>query len=160
MGQYFQLVNLDRMEIAQLPGLMKAVERVTDVRAMGLVGYLLLQGPQDGTMFVGINADVDDIGPEELENIAPDRDPQSAVRIIESKKDIGEANEYAGRWAGDRVALVGDYDESGLYGDSSLTDITDGLVAEFTEFVGEEWWEGDHQDQVMRPDMVLTRDDE
>lgn len=29
--------------------------------------------------------------------------------------DLQDFNEFTGRWAGDRIVIIGDYDESGLY---------------------------------------------
>lgn len=49
MGQYFKLINVDKQEFVSLPGMMKAIERVTNPVAMGMVGYLLFEGPLDGT---------------------------------------------------------------------------------------------------------------
>lgn len=44
---------------------------------------------------------------------------------------------YAGRWAGDEVYLVGDYDESRLYQQtgSGYTNIAPGLVEEYNRFI-------------------------
>ena len=49
MGQYFKLLNVDEKEKVALPGGMKLLERVTNPVAMGMVGYLLFDGPLDGT---------------------------------------------------------------------------------------------------------------
>lgn len=49
MGQYHRLVNASTQEYVELPGLVKAIERITNPVAMGMVGYLLLEGPLDGT---------------------------------------------------------------------------------------------------------------
>jgi hypothetical protein len=169
MGQYFTLVNTDKNETVEPPGTMKAIERLTNKKAMGLIGYLVFQGPQDGTRFTAINSApleydeaVDALGEDYIgkrwENRYeedPERTAHDAGRIAASHKSIREANEYAGRWAGDGIALVGDYDDSGLYKAEDLTDITDPLIEEFVEFVGEDWWDGD-QDTVMRPDMVFN----
>jgi len=84
MGQYFQLRNVSRTESVELPGPMKAIERVTNPAAMGLIGYLLFEGPIDGT---GVG--------------------RTGLPAIET--------EYAGRWAGDDVRLVGDYADNDLY---------------------------------------------
>lgn len=132
MGQYFKLVNPDRKEYVTLPGPMKAIERLTNHHAMAAVGYLLLQGPQDGTAFTHMNADPDDWDYDRNERLAekgemmlldkerwenePERTAYQAGRVYQSHKDIAEANDYAGRWAGDTPVLVGDYDDSGLYG--------------------------------------------
>ena len=45
--------------------------------------------------------------------------------------------QYAGRWAGDEVYLVGDYDSSGLYdrAQKSYRDIARGLVREYNRFI-------------------------
>lgn len=50
MGQYFKLVNADRKEFVSLPGGMKLIERLTTPVAMGMVGFLLFEGPLDGTV--------------------------------------------------------------------------------------------------------------
>lgn len=46
---------------------------------------------------------------------------------------------YAGRWAGDRVYLVGDYDEGGLYHqveiDHRFKEISAGLADEYNRFI-------------------------
>jgi len=51
--------------------------------------------------------------------------------------DIQEAYKFAGRWAGDRIVLIGDYDESGLYHEAFETyrDISKDLVEEFNRFI-------------------------
>jgi hypothetical protein len=45
--------------------------------------------------------------------------------------------QFAGRWAGDEVYLIGDYDESGLYeiADSQYRNISQELTEEYNEFV-------------------------
>ena len=44
---------------------------------------------------------------------------------------------FAGRWAGDEVYLVGDYDDSNLYeiAQSEYRNISEGLAAEYNEFI-------------------------
>jgi hypothetical protein len=46
--------------------------------------------------------------------------------------------QYAGRWAGDEVYLVGDYDNSGLYKEATnnYTNIAKELVEEYNTFIG------------------------
>jgi hypothetical protein len=48
-----------------------------------------------------------------------------------------ENSQYAGRWAGDEIYLVGDYDESGLYeiASSEYKSIAEGLIKEYNEFI-------------------------
>lgn len=52
--------------------------------------------------------------------------------------DIEDEGEYCGYWAGDRIALVGDYDESGDYNKvetEKWTDISKGVAHEFNKFI-------------------------
>jgi len=51
--------------------------------------------------------------------------------------DIHFESKYAGRWAGNRVVLVGDYDESGLYDKAkqSYKEISRGLVKDYNKFI-------------------------
>ena len=54
--------------------------------------------------------------------------------------DIHKDYETAGRWAGDRIVLVGDYDISGLFdlARGTYRNITWMLVRDFNDFMGEE----------------------
>jgi hypothetical protein len=52
--------------------------------------------------------------------------------------DINFENpQFAGRWAGDEVYLVGDYDESNLYeiAQSQYHNISKGLATEYNQFI-------------------------
>ena len=48
-------------------------------------------------------------------------------------------SKYAGRWAGDEVYLVGDYDKSDLYEEAGneFTNISQPLVEEYNDFIAE-----------------------
>lgn len=138
MGQYFKPVNVDRQEFVDLPGPKKATERITNVVAMGMFSYLFLEGPLDGTSFAyGIDPDdpqfhndiENRIGElEQLEEGATTRSiyqnydgSWNRYRIaisVAANREISDIQEYAGRWAGDRVYLVGDYSETGMYDQS------------------------------------------
>lgn len=50
--------------------------------------------------------------------------------------DISKSK-YAGRWAGDKVSLVGDYDESNLFerAEKEFTNISQPLAQEYNDFV-------------------------
>ena len=54
--------------------------------------------------------------------------------------DIDGETEYAGRWARDKVSLIGDYDSSGLYeqAQAKFTNIAAGLAEEYNEFIEDE----------------------
>ena len=48
---------------------------------------------------------------------------------------------YCGRWAGDRIVVIGDYDSSGLYDEvkkKGWKDISVGVAKEFNEFIGDD----------------------
>lgn len=176
MGQYFKLVCPSRNEYVNLPGLMKAIERMTNPTAMGMIGYLLLEGPLDGTAFpyqfdkedpiaqeaiekfiereteleeknyeryltgerdyvklmfeneYGYTPDEDDETFQEMcrersrstyrkENLNWDREQMKAAAL--AGFEINEVFDYAGRWAGEDVRLVGDYAENDLYSDTN-----------------------------------------
>ncbi len=71
--------------------------------------------------------------------------------------DIKENYEYAGRWAGDRILVIGDYDSSGLY-DIALEqykDISKEVAEEYNDFI--ELEELKIKIEYIRPDTVITR---
>lgn len=51
--------------------------------------------------------------------------------------DIQKGYDTAGRWAGDRVVLVGDYDQSKLFetAEREFTDISARLMADYNDFI-------------------------
>ena len=51
--------------------------------------------------------------------------------------DIRKDYETADRWAGDRIALVGDYDESRIWDrlETEFTDISEQLVKDYNDFI-------------------------
>jgi len=139
IGQYFALRNTSRNEYVELPGLMKVIERVTNPAAMAPIGYLLLEGPVDGTSF-SYRTDLPSISEQELQQAideyihreqeyCEEHDLDQSVyqdddgawqrdkirRVVAAGYQISEAMEYAGRWAGDDVRLVGDYADNDLY---------------------------------------------
>lgn len=130
MGQYMKPVNVSKKEYFHPVGGMKAIERLTNPVAMGMVGFLLLEGPQDGTVFSGLSDPDDPQLQDEIERLKereraaeeekegyynPYREDDGSwnehriTRTAAAGFAIDEANEYAGRWAGDDVRLVGDY---------------------------------------------------
>lgn len=54
--------------------------------------------------------------------------------------DISEDYETAGRWAGERIVLIGDYDESRLWDNlkNEYEDISQQLVEDYNDFIGTE----------------------
>jgi hypothetical protein len=165
MGQYFQLVNIDRQEALNVPNAGLEALEITTSPGCGVIAYLLLDGPQDGTHFIRFNADPDgldiedarkqdwwsDSWEQDYEN-DPERQRHSAEAIRQSYLDIDEANDYAGRWAGDRIMLVGDYSDEPYY--NQFVNITDDAVDEWLDFIGKDLDEIGRGD--LRPDMVLS----
>jgi hypothetical protein len=51
--------------------------------------------------------------------------------------DIQKEYKTAGRWAGDRIVLIGDYDGSGLWhtAEKEYTDISAKLVKDYNDFI-------------------------
>ena len=54
--------------------------------------------------------------------------------------DVNKDYETAGRWAGERVVLIGDYDESRLWDNlkNEYEDISQQLVEDYNDFIGTE----------------------
>jgi hypothetical protein len=55
--------------------------------------------------------------------------------------DIQKEYETAGRWAGDRIVLIGDYDSSNLWNKlehGGWTDISEQLVKDYNDFIGDD----------------------
>ena len=66
-----------------------------------------------------------------------------------------EKTEYLGRWAEDRIVLIGDYDSSKLYTKASeeYNDISKGLRDEFFSFIGER---ESHGKNTLKPDFIFS----
>jgi len=163
MGQYFVAHNIDRDEQMGF-GMLKFVERLSNQAWTAALAYLMFEGPQDGTVLTGKHLDdylslsdekltllassqygsqrrVDDLESAETKDERR-RAVASIATIAEANKQISESNRYAGRWAGDRVTIVGDYAESGLY-DAPAPDISESVVEEMDENGVFEWLDAD-----------------
>jgi len=66
--------------------------------------------------------------------------------------DIRRSYETAGRWAGDRIVLIGDYDESGLFNEAydEYKDISAKLLEEYNDFVEEDEYKLKPEDEEPR----------
>lgn len=162
MGQYFRAINLDKEESLDF-GMLKFVERLANPEWTAALAYLLFEGPQDGTvlpsngympdeyqgispatkpLFDNLHAGIRDRIVEEYEAAETKDDRERvhrrAVNLAEASKSISERYQYAGRWAGDRITIVGDYADSGLY-DMPADDVSDGVQAEMKELGLTEW---------------------
>lgn len=116
MGQYFKAVNLDKREVVCpwcMDGGAKLWEWAANVQ--GSIFTLLLRKSDEGGGgdFYGYHKGCDEGGPIH-----------------------GPVSPIAGRWAGDRVCLVGDYDSSKLWDDlPTFRNITKEVVDEWNAFI-------------------------
>lgn len=136
MGQYFKAVNLDRHEYVCpwcLGGGAKFWEWAANPQ--GAIFTLLLRKSNDtggGDIprhhFVADPVDGDgDHGITKSLVASLDRDEPDAELPADS---------VIGTWVGDRIALVGDYDSSGLYTKSkAFTNISEQLAREWNRFI-------------------------
>ena len=140
MGQYFILVNATKREYVK-PSVLKLWEWLANNEAR-LVAWLILKGPQDGTYL----CDLDPRFAEAYERYMraeSEVERREALRVINevASTPIGRGRfKTCGRWAGDEIYLVGDYDDSGLYHRAleEFRDVTEEVVREFNEFIGVE----------------------
>ena len=116
MGQYFKAVNLDKHEVV-CPWCMNGGAKLWEWAAnpQGSIFTLLLRKSDEGGGgdYYGYHKGCDEGGPI--------RCPVNAI---------------AGRWAGDRVCLVGDYDSSKLWEElPKFRNITKELVETWNAFI-------------------------
>lgn len=116
MGQYFKAINTDKQEYV-CPWCIEGGAKLWEWAAntQGSIFTLLLRKSDEGGGgdYYGYHRGCGEGG---------------AIR--------GPLSRIAGRWAGDRVALVGDYDSSGLYQQSEqFRNISRELVDEWNEFI-------------------------
>ena len=128
MGQYFKAVNLDKKEVV-CPWCLGGGAKLWEwaVNRQGAVFTLLLrQSSQTG------GGDYGGPAPQAIDlSMNPDALTELIAKGIarEGMEMPIPSSSVVGRWAGDRVALVGDYDESGLYERSkSFANISDCLL--------------------------------
>jgi hypothetical protein len=140
MGQYFKAVNLDRKEVV-CPWCMGGGAKLWEWAAnpQGAVFTLLLRksdrsGGGDYFGYPTQNIELDRASPEGLH-----RSMLEAFRTvagIEGKPVSVPPDSIVGRWAGERVVLVGDYDSSGVFGESEkLRNISKELVEVWNDFI-------------------------
>jgi len=119
MGQYFKLVNLDKKEYIASTDKISVSAKFWEwgANAEGVLPlFLMRQSNQSGGGdIISSQKEFDDLK-KRYEGDAKGSDAKTkkfAKKMISSMEKTVFIN--AGRWAGDRVMLVGDYDKSGLY---------------------------------------------
>ena len=131
MGQYFLIVNLDKKEYID-PDHLDGGPKLWEICANNtsrVIPYLLRQSTGRGGGDIGSRESY------ELYKKYTDEDGNTNWERV--NKEIEEAYSNAGRWAGDRVVVVGDYDESGLYrkAEEEFTEISNQIAEEFNRFI-------------------------
>lgn len=134
MGQYFKAVNLDKTEYI-CPWCIGGGAKLWEwaVNSQGAIFTLLLrQSSESG------GGDYGSIGPQIVE-LKDGEDLSYIIGRAVSREGVPieiPADSIVGRWAGDRITLVGDYDESGLYRKAKMyTNISKALVEVWNQFV-------------------------
>ena len=139
MGQYFAAVNTDKKEYV-CPWCIGGGAKLWEWAAntTGAIFTLLLRQSSEGGGgdFYGYKPHAADI-----ETTSPDEFIHTIHKLVamEGRPIPEKPDEIAGRWAGDRVVLVGDYDESKLYqtirSDASYRNISEPLVETWNHFI-------------------------
>lgn len=135
MGQYFKPLNLDRREFI-CPWCIGGGAKLWEWAAnpQGAIFTLLLRkSNQLGGGDIGFTAPIVD---ESDDEDSVSRTLQLALAREGAAVNIPSGS-IVGRWAEDRVLLIGDYDSSELYDESrSYTNISKLVVDEWNDFIG------------------------
>jgi hypothetical protein len=143
MGQYFKAVNLDKREVV-CPWCLGGVAKLWEWAAgrHGPVFTLLLRKSSatgGGDYFDPIPRSKRTIEIDSDDGRQPGevvRDALRQVAAAEGQPIDADPKSVVGRWAGDRVALVGDYDKSKLWDDlPGYRNISKELVAAWNQFI-------------------------
>lgn len=114
MGQYFYLLNIDRQEYVvpwDVDTGGKAWEWFADPKVRVLLNYLMVSGPVDGSGMVTNLVKVKH--PKMKQDYSNEAYRKASSKV--AGMPFSKATKFAGRWAGDSVALVGDYDETPIF---------------------------------------------
>lgn len=134
MGQYFKPINLTKKEFV-CPWCIGGGAKLWEwaVNTQGAIFTLLLR-QSSGTG----GGDYAGPGPQIVE-LADGDDLSYIIGKAVAREGLPiklPAESMIGRWAGDRVALIGDYDESGLYETARCyKNISEPLVEAWNQFV-------------------------
>ncbi len=140
MGQYFKAVNLDKQEVV-CPWCLGGGAKLWEWAAnpQGAIFTLLLRkssagGGGDYYGYPTHNVRLDTASPEGAHQSL--LDAFQSVAAIEGQPFDPPADSIVGRWAGDRVVLVGDYDTSKLWDQlEDFHNISRELVEVWNDFI-------------------------
>jgi len=155
VGQYFVLVNVTKREYVE--GGSKLWEWLANNEAR-LLCWLVAKAPMDGTGMCQFEPELKK-AEEMYFNAKNEVAKEMALRIISrvAMTPLGKGKfKTVGRWAGDEIYLVGDYDDSGLYHEAKATykNITREVIEEFNEFIELESCKVGRSAHI-RPDLVI-----
>ena len=131
MGQYFLIVNLDKEEFLD-PQKLGSGLKLWEICANN-ISRLLPHLLRKSSGFGG--GDVSDRYSRKLLKRKSKNPNDTTIETIQ--KEVNKDFSNNGRWAGDRIVVVGDYDESKLFkkADDSFTDISSEVKEEFNKFI-------------------------
>lgn len=134
MGQYFKAVNFDKREVV-CPWCLNGGAKLWEwaVNRQGSIFTLLLRKSTGSG-----GGDYNCPGPHVIELTDESQDLAYIIGKAAAREGMPApipSSSVVGRWAGDRIALVGDYDDDLNWTDiEQYTNITEQLVAEWNKF--------------------------
>jgi len=140
MGQYFKAVNLDKREVVCpwcIGGGAKLWEWAANPQGAVLTLLLRKSSAGGGGDYYGYRPQRVDFGADgdEITHQAVMQAVRS-VALLEGQPIPSARDSIVGRWAGDRVALVGDYDDSRIWEElPTFRNISAELVAAWNDFI-------------------------
>ena len=139
MGQYFKAVNMDKKEYVCpwcIGGVAKLIEWAANPQGAIFTMLLRKSSASGGGDYYGPASRDICLGSNEAENVDLVMHEIFKGVAMEGRPVSPSADTTVGRWAGDRVALVGDYDESNLWEDlGSWKNISAEVVRDWNAFV-------------------------
>ena len=135
MGQYFKAANLDKKEVV-CPWCMSGGAKLWEWAAnpQGAIFTLLLRRSSGGGG--------GDYGSPPTQILSIEDDPKALAKAVtegvsrEGRPVLLPEDSIVGRWAGDRVVLIGDYDESQLWDElDAYRNISQQVVETWNDFI-------------------------
>lgn len=146
MGQYFKIVNIDKKEYLS-PWCLDSGAKLWEIAANGTLNplaLLLRQSSEGGGGDIDFKSDIESNIKFYEEKLAAETDPKEIEyykrNIERAKQRLAAAPDLTksliGHWAGDRITIVGDYDDSKLYDTADeYINISHLIIEEFNAFI-------------------------
>lgn len=136
MGEYFVFANLDKKEYIVPDSGAKLWEIATDFQGAGILAYLLARGEIVVSRFNRTTTN-----PNERDKLLEQGwKLTNTLRLTDyTIWNLSHEAKYFGRWSGDRIVVIGDYDKSGLHREivNSFKDVSKEAYREFYIFTGD-----------------------